>query len=202
MRISRLATIFWGAAQVAVGLGAQYVTRSVLDAGLSVSVSRRRSGSGGISHGRAYATRQCEGDLDRHGDRYRRRGLGMVDRELRVDLVLIPRRIDDSCRCHCACRTLAAAGPWMTDSPRWKRCCAKRSKRTSFRARSLRLAPAPTCCSRPPPARIRSTLSRNWPPPHTIFDLASLTKVMSTATLAMRAVDENRIRLDDPVSAG
>ena len=36
MRISRLATIFWGAAQVAVGLGAQYVTRSVLDAGLSV----------------------------------------------------------------------------------------------------------------------------------------------------------------------
>ena len=36
MRVSRLATIFWGAAQVAVGLGAQYVTRSVLDAGLSV----------------------------------------------------------------------------------------------------------------------------------------------------------------------
>ena len=37
--------------------------------------------------------------------------------------------------------------------------------------------------------------------PATIFDLASLTKVMSTATLVMRAVDENRIRLDDPVSA-
>jgi CubicO group peptidase (beta-lactamase class C family) len=35
----------------------------------------------------------------------------------------------------------------------------------------------------------------------TIFDLASLTKVMSTATLTMRAVDENRIRLDDPVGA-
>ena len=37
--------------------------------------------------------------------------------------------------------------------------------------------------------------------PATIFDLASLTKVMSTATLVMRAVDENHLRLDDPVSA-
>jgi SSS family transporter len=36
MRVSRLATILWGAAQIAVALGAQYVTRSVLDAGLSV----------------------------------------------------------------------------------------------------------------------------------------------------------------------
>jgi SSS family transporter len=36
MRVSRQSTIFWGVAQIAVGLGAQYVTRSVLDAGLSV----------------------------------------------------------------------------------------------------------------------------------------------------------------------
>jgi SSS family solute:Na+ symporter len=36
MRVSRVATILWGAAQIAVALGAQYVTRSVLDAGLSV----------------------------------------------------------------------------------------------------------------------------------------------------------------------
>jgi CubicO group peptidase (beta-lactamase class C family) len=33
----------------------------------------------------------------------------------------------------------------------------------------------------------------------TIFDLASLTKVIATATLAMRAVDEGLIRLDDRV---
>jgi CubicO group peptidase (beta-lactamase class C family) len=33
----------------------------------------------------------------------------------------------------------------------------------------------------------------------TIFDLASLTKVIATATLAMRAVDDGRIALDDPV---
>ena len=33
----------------------------------------------------------------------------------------------------------------------------------------------------------------------TIFDLASLTKVIATATLAMRAIDEGRIALDDPV---
>jgi solute:Na+ symporter, SSS family len=36
MRVSRQATIFWGIAQIAVALGAQYVTRSVLDSGLSV----------------------------------------------------------------------------------------------------------------------------------------------------------------------
>jgi CubicO group peptidase (beta-lactamase class C family) len=35
----------------------------------------------------------------------------------------------------------------------------------------------------------------------TIFDLASLTKVLSTATLMMRAVDEGLIGLTDPVSA-
>ena len=34
----------------------------------------------------------------------------------------------------------------------------------------------------------------------TVFDLASLTKVIATATLAMRAVDEDLIQLDDPVA--
>jgi serine-type D-Ala-D-Ala carboxypeptidase len=34
----------------------------------------------------------------------------------------------------------------------------------------------------------------------TIYDLASLTKVIATATLVMRAVDEGRMRLEDPVS--
>jgi CubicO group peptidase (beta-lactamase class C family) len=33
----------------------------------------------------------------------------------------------------------------------------------------------------------------------TIFDLASLTKVVATTTLAMRAVDDGRLTLDDPV---
>lgn len=36
MRVSRHATIFWGAAQIAVGLAAQLVTQSVLDSGLAV----------------------------------------------------------------------------------------------------------------------------------------------------------------------
>lgn len=36
--------------------------------------------------------------------------------------------------------------------------------------------------------------------PHTIFDLASLTKVIATATLTMRAVDDGRLRLDDRVA--
>lgn len=34
----------------------------------------------------------------------------------------------------------------------------------------------------------------------TIFDLASLTKVIATATLTMRAVDDGRLTLDDPVA--
>ena len=36
MRLSRHATIAWGIAQIAVAIGAQFVTRSVLDSGLSV----------------------------------------------------------------------------------------------------------------------------------------------------------------------
>ena len=36
MRVSRHATIVWGIAQIAVALGAQFVTRSVLDSGLAV----------------------------------------------------------------------------------------------------------------------------------------------------------------------
>ncbi len=36
MQVSRRATIFWGLAQMAVALGAQYVTKSVLDSGLGV----------------------------------------------------------------------------------------------------------------------------------------------------------------------
>lgn len=35
--------------------------------------------------------------------------------------------------------------------------------------------------------------------PETIFDLASLTKVIATATLAMRAADEGRLALSDPI---
>ena len=35
--------------------------------------------------------------------------------------------------------------------------------------------------------------------PRTIFDLASLTKVLATTTLAMRAVDGGRLALDDPL---
>jgi SSS family solute:Na+ symporter len=36
MRISKAATVFWGLVQVAVALGAQFMDRSILDAGLSV----------------------------------------------------------------------------------------------------------------------------------------------------------------------
>src|SRR5262249_59083902 len=35
----------------------------------------------------------------------------------------------------------------------------------------------------------------------TVFDLASLTKVIATTTIAMRAVDEGRIALDDHVAS-
>jgi SSS family solute:Na+ symporter len=36
MRVSKLATVFWGLVQTAVAIGAQFMTQSVLDAGLSV----------------------------------------------------------------------------------------------------------------------------------------------------------------------
>ena len=67
MRVSRRATIAWGAAQIAVAIGAEFVTRSVLDAGLSVlslaagpvlgaflvGVLSRRAGSRGMLTGMA-----------------------------------------------------------------------------------------------------------------------------------------------------
>ncbi len=37
--------------------------------------------------------------------------------------------------------------------------------------------------------------------PDTIFDLASLTKVIATATLAMRAIDDGGLRVEDPVAS-
>jgi SSS family transporter len=65
MRVSRTATVAWGLAQIAVALGAQFVTRSVLDAGLGVlslaagpvlgaflvGVLSRRTGSNGMLAG-------------------------------------------------------------------------------------------------------------------------------------------------------
>ena len=36
MRVSKLATVGWGIVQLGVALGAQFMARSVLDAGLSV----------------------------------------------------------------------------------------------------------------------------------------------------------------------
>ncbi len=47
----------------------------------------------------------------------------------------------------------------------------------------------------------RLTYDNDSPPVDrdTIFDLASLTKVIATTTLVMRAVDEGRVTLDDPV---
>jgi SSS family solute:Na+ symporter len=67
MRVSRQATIFWGIAQIAVAVGAQFVTRSVLDSGLGVlslaagpvlgaflvGVLSKRTGSGGMLAGMA-----------------------------------------------------------------------------------------------------------------------------------------------------
>jgi len=49
----------------------------------------------------------------------------------------------------------------------------------------------------------RLTFGANASPAHpeTIFDIASLTKVLSTASLLMRAVEHGEIALDDPVGA-
>jgi SSS family transporter len=70
MRVARTATIFWGVAQIAVALAAQYVTQSVLDSGLAVlslaagpvlgafltGVLTRRVGSGPMLGGMAAGT--------------------------------------------------------------------------------------------------------------------------------------------------
>ena len=76
MRVARTATIGWGIAQIAVAIGAQWVTRSVLDSGLSVLSLAAGPGAGRVSHRRADHPGPQRRDARRNGRGRRGAGLG------------------------------------------------------------------------------------------------------------------------------
>ena len=91
MRISRQATIAWGAVQLAVALGAQWMDRSVLDAA-GGAVADERAGAG-LFGGRADGPHRFACDARGHGARDERPGVGLGERRRRVDLVRLHRRL-------------------------------------------------------------------------------------------------------------
>ena len=98
MRVARQATIGWGVAQIAVALGAQWVTRSVLDSGLSVLSLAAGPVLGAFLIGVLTTRVEKRRDAGRHGRRRRRARVGLVDRRLRLHLVRADRRGRDERR--------------------------------------------------------------------------------------------------------
>ena len=200
MRVARTATIGWGIAQILVAH-----RRPVGDAlGPRLrpvgAVAGRRSGARRVSDRRADHARSQRRHARRHGRRRRGARLGLVHRCLRLHLVRVDRRAGDGRRRACC-----------------SHCCRRRNGmpdrfepvgeilRTAVEAHAF-----PAACievggrdgARWNAAFGGLTFDPYAPPatPDTIFDLASLTKVIATTTLAMRAVDSGRIALQDPVS--
>ena len=62
LRVSKIATVFWGVVQIGVALGAQTMERSVLDAGLVGAVAGLRIGARRVHHRHADAARRLAGD--------------------------------------------------------------------------------------------------------------------------------------------
>ena len=60
LRVSKIATVFWGVVQIGVALGAQTMERSVLDAGLVGAVARVRIGARRVHHRHADAARRLD----------------------------------------------------------------------------------------------------------------------------------------------
>ena len=85
--VARRATIVWGVAQIGVALGAQWMTRSVLDAGLSVLSLAAGPVLGAFLVGVLTTRVGTRRHARRHGRRRRGARVGLVDRRLRVDLV-------------------------------------------------------------------------------------------------------------------
>ena len=110
MRVSRLWTVIWGVVQIGVALGAQWMQRSVLDAGLAVLSYASGSVLGAFLLGTLAPSNDGGRRLHRHA---RRAGgddgrLGLDDGGLH--LVRVHRRLDDGAR-RVDARTCAARRP-------------------------------------------------------------------------------------------
>lgn len=93
------------------------------------------------------------------------------------------------------------------DTSRWSECRTAALARVLERARDERVFPGCTAAVFSADSGVRSiavgtlTYERQSPPvtTGTIYDVASLTKVIPTSTLALRALEEGRFTLDTPV---
>ena len=189
-------------AQIAVALGAQWVTRSVLDSGLAVlslaagpvlgafltGVLTTRVGSGAMLGGMAAGAAVLT---------------WVVDRRLRLHLVRAHRRRRDEHR-GARCSSFAAQREpgWPSDSDAVAndRCREAVEAPCASPPRASKSVVTTAAAGRASAGALTFDPYAPLATPDTIFDLASLTKVIATTTLAMRAVDAGRLALDDLVS--
>ena len=201
MRVSKQATVAWGVVQLAVAIGAQFMNRSVLDAGLAVlsfasgavlgafllgtlapSVRERDTFAGMIA-GLIVMTGGLVGDADRlHVVRADRRGHDLH------------RRAHLAGRCH-----PKPHEPHRSFRGGRRRSSPGRSPIACFRAPSIEVGRA----NGPLATFAAGTLTYEPGSPAvdaaTIYDLASLTKVIGTAALMAGEVASGRMRLNDRV---
>ena len=199
MRVSRAATIFWGVAQIGVALGAQWI-RSVLDTGLAVLSLSAGPVLGAFLVGVLTTRVRFACDDHGHGRRRRRIDVGVVDGRDRLDVVRIhriDRDVHDRARRvgrPACCRSMPERFPATSAIIRGA------VARRAFPAAAIEVGRAGG------PLWNQAFGTLTYDPgafiaaPDTVFDIASLTKVIATTTLVMRAVDEGRLTLDAPIS--
>ena len=195
MRVARQATIGWGIAQIAVALGAQWVTRSVLDSGLVRAVAGRRSGARRVSHRRADDPGAQRRHARRHGRRRRRARLGLVDQRLRVHVVCAHRRGRDAQASRCCSRSCRRGDRMPERFEPVAKILRDAVEAHAFPAACIEVGGTTARAGTPRSAGLTFDPYAPLATPDTIFDLASLTKVIATTTLAMRAVDAGRMAL-------
>ena len=203
MRVSKLATAGWGIVQLGVALGAQFMARSVLDAGLSVLSLGIGPGARRVPardpvplHARARRVR-------RHGCRPDGDGRRLVGHADCLHLVRADWRDDDD-----GGRVAVAGDDGGTAHGGGAVTLAlDRTREVLLEAVANRVFPG-AVVEVGGVARAAATIAvgtlgyeegSDAVSDSTIFDLASLTKVLSTATLAATLVEHGMIALDDPV---
>ena len=208
MRVSKAATIFWGVAQIGVALGAQWI-RSVLDTGLAVLSLAAGPVLGAFLIG-----------VLTSGVGSRAMIVGMSSGVVVLAWVWWTAATAWTWYAFIGSSVTfasALAASFRRTSPRLQPCRAPLTVMTErFKAAASLLRQAIgagafpgaavevgrgdgflwRACYGPPDLRADSAaVDRS-----TIYDLASLTKVLATTTLVMRAVDDGRLDLEEPIA--
>ena len=203
MRVSKQATIVWGIVQLGVALGAQWMDRSVLDAGLAVLSFALRSGARRVPARHLVIRGTRARGARRHARRTRRDDGGVVGNTNRLDLVCADRRLDDSCRGLAGTRILGVAATGrreMTSFPRTHAVLGEAIARRVFPGAVVEIGSTRETIAMLSAGSLSYDAGAAPVTADTVYDLASLTKVLSTATLASVLVDRGVLHLDDRVN--